>query len=304
MIADDRRRGRPISVPRFDVAVLTEVEPKCAEQQSNQDRPAQNRCRSCIAARCDNYIAARYVNLPYANKIGFEDSFGRSPPRAYLASIGNTYQQEGSSRMTGGVVPLTANGVGRPADEDFDEVIEEADLPELAAVANRFHQQFEDHVRSAVECAWYAGRALNTAKVLFRRGEWLPWLEANFRGSRQTAERYMALARNCSCVSNLDPDQSITAALKAIPTKKPGPGGDGKPKPAKDYDHLDEADNYEDDEHRRPIPDALFNRAVDMTGMSEQEVAGIRQLAGDLNGPEAVQSRAVTDLRGESGFIP
>ncbi|HKI43128.1 MAG TPA: DUF3102 domain-containing protein [Mycobacterium sp.] len=206
--------------------------------------------------------------------------------------------------MTGGVVPLTANGVGRPADEDFDEVIEEADLPELAAVANRFHQQFEDHVRSAVECAWYAGRALNTAKVLFRRGEWLPWLEANFRGSRQTAERYMALARNCSCVSNLDPDQSITAALKAIPTKKPGPGGDGKPKPAKDYDHLDEADNYEDDEHRRPIPDALFNRAVDMTGMSEQEVAGIRQLAGDLNGPEAVQSRAVTDLRGESGFIP
>ena len=41
-----------------------------------------------------------------------------------------------------------------------------------------------------------------------------------------------------------------------------------------------------------------------MTGMSEQEVAGIRQLAGDLNGPEAVQSRAVTDLRGESGFIP
>jgi hypothetical protein len=94
-------------------------------------------------------------------------------------------------------------------------------VSELAKRANDYHAQVLSHARSAIESAWLAGEALNEAKKQIKHGDWLPWLEKNFSGSRQTADRYRALAANCPSLSNLDPNQSIDAALKALNESPP-----------------------------------------------------------------------------------
>jgi hypothetical protein len=99
------------------------------------------------------------------------------------------------------------------------DVFGQADLPELAAAANRYHDEAVGHARSALECAWHAGHALLAAKKLCRHGEWTSWLAANFRGSHDLANKYMRLAKS-ERVLNLDPETSIREALKAV-TGKP-----------------------------------------------------------------------------------
>lgn len=97
-----------------------------------------------------------------------------------------------------------------------------ADLPELAALANKFHDGAISHARSALECAWHAGRALIATKKLCVHGEWTFWLAANFNGSDRTARAYMQLAKRQSS-ADLDPEQSIDAALKAIAKRSAAP---------------------------------------------------------------------------------
>jgi Protein of unknown function (DUF3102) len=101
-------------------------------------------------------------------------------------------------------------------DKIIDTEIVATTLPELASLANQYHAEAEGNIRSAVECAWHAGTALQSAKALCERGEWLPWLEANFHGSHDTASRYIKLASNFASVRNLDSSQSITEALKTV----------------------------------------------------------------------------------------
>lgn len=105
-------------------------------------------------------------------------------------------------------------------DEIEAEIVSEPTLFELAAEANHWHQEALNHAGSAVECAWYAGRALNLAKEQRRHGDWLPWLSENFNGSHDTATRYMTLAANYASVRNLDSPQSVRSLLKAITSKK------------------------------------------------------------------------------------
>jgi hypothetical protein len=90
----------------------------------------------------------------------------------------------------------------------------------LAEKINAEHRAAEDAARSAVEHAMNAGDLLNEAKVSLGYGEWLPWLAANFAGSRQTADVYRKLAGNreqlegteCQRAGNL----SIRGALKEL----------------------------------------------------------------------------------------
>lgn len=102
------------------------------------------------------------------------------------------------------------------------ELVNGLTLPELASEANRFHLEAESQARSAVESAWYAGRALIAAKAQLAADNdgsshrlWLPWLKDNFNGSEATAQRYMQLA-NAARVRDLEPETSIRGALSAI----------------------------------------------------------------------------------------
>lgn len=62
----------------------------------------------------------------------------------------------------------------------------------------------------ALTAAWQAGKLLIAEKCRVRKqmnaGSWFLWLEANFKGSVRTAQRYMKLAR-------MVPDTSIFAGM-------------------------------------------------------------------------------------------
>ena len=81
----------------------------------------------------------------------------------------------------------------------------------VAAEINRLHEQAKgcsvasrQALHEALAAAWHAGQLLLAEKKRVRRsmgpGAWLLWLEANFRGSVRTAQRYMKLAQ---CVADI-----------------------------------------------------------------------------------------------------
>jgi hypothetical protein len=78
-----------------------------------------------------------------------------------------------------------------------------------AAEINRLHAEVNARAHAsrreldqALIAAWQAGRLLlaekNRLQAHGERGAWLLWLEANFRGTTRTAQRYMRLAENVS----------------------------------------------------------------------------------------------------------
>lgn len=107
-----------------------------------------------------------------------------------------------------------------------------------AAEINRLHDQakscaFQSRqtLLGALSAAWQAGRLLLTEKQRVRHsmglGAWLLWLEANFRGTARTAQRYMRLAQ---CVT--DPAflhgmslRQVYARLGIATEPKPSGGG-------------------------------------------------------------------------------
>ena len=91
--------------------------------------------------------------------------------------------------------------------------VQGADLSTLAALANQAHDRALKTANNAVQLAIDCGQILLRAKAQCQHGEWLPWLKENVRFSRQTANRYVALASNCSRVSNLP---SIREALACL----------------------------------------------------------------------------------------
>ena len=92
-----------------------------------------------------------------------------------------------------------------------------ADLDDLAGEIRREHQLAEQHFKAAVAHAINAGQLLIEAKRQVKHGEWLPWLEANFPGSRRTATTYMKLAENGKRVSHLP---TVREALAVLTTPK------------------------------------------------------------------------------------
>lgn len=92
----------------------------------------------------------------------------------------------------------------------------DADLGELANLANKFHAEVENTAQSMLIAAWNAGQALLIAKSQLAHGEWLPWLEECFDGSDRTARDYMAIASNWQRAADLDATTSIRGALEAM----------------------------------------------------------------------------------------
>ena len=88
-------------------------------------------------------------------------------------------------------------------------------LPELAGIANREHALAAQAFGSVLEHVFAAGDALNEVKKQLRHGEWLPWLEENFDGTRSTAANYMRVAANVERVAHLD-EPSLRKALEAV----------------------------------------------------------------------------------------
>jgi len=125
--------------------------------------------------------------------------------------------------------------------------VEQLTLPELATEINRLHNDAEGHARSAVECAWYAGQALLEAKGRCAHGEWLPWLEKNFTGSKDSANDYMRLAKK-EHAPFLEGHTTIRGALAAIAESKPK--RERKPKPKV----VDTAGNEQPAPAQEPVP--------------------------------------------------
>ncbi len=99
---------------------------------------------------------------------------------------------------------------------------------------NRYHAQVkefcvrsEQDIYEALVAAWHAGRLLADEKTALNRrvghGVWEEWLAANFAGSIRTAQRYMALARKVTDISQLK-GMSFQGAYRHM-----GMTPDGKP---------------------------------------------------------------------------
>ena len=74
------------------------------------------------------------------------------------------------------------------------EHVEQAgSLTVLAEQINVEHHQAEAALHDGLGHALEAGRLLTEAKAQVGHGQWLPWLDANFQGSKRTAQAYMRL---------------------------------------------------------------------------------------------------------------
>jgi hypothetical protein len=89
-----------------------------------------------------------------------------------------------------------------------------APINTVAAEINRLHEEARQRshasreaLHAALAAAWQAGQLLLAErKRVFHdmgSGAWLFWLEANFRGSARTAQRYMRLAQSVADVAFL-----------------------------------------------------------------------------------------------------
>ncbi len=76
-------------------------------------------------------------------------------------------------------------------------------LETLAIEANEAHEGAEAMAQSALEFARVAGERLTEAKSLSEHGGWLSWLEANFKGNRLKAWRYMRIAEKWDEIANV-----------------------------------------------------------------------------------------------------
>lgn len=67
-------------------------------------------------------------------------------------------------------------------------------LSTLAHKANEAHRAAEENASNAVSQAAVCGGYLAQAKEQLHHGDWQPWIEENFEGSRRTAQVYMQIA--------------------------------------------------------------------------------------------------------------
>jgi hypothetical protein len=92
-------------------------------------------------------------------------------------------------------------------------------LDTLAEQINEEHRKVEAAMANTLQHARRAGKLLLEAKERTHHGEWLSWLEANFKGSARAAQMYMRvhsrwpdIEANTKSVSDL----TLTGALGAI----------------------------------------------------------------------------------------
>jgi hypothetical protein len=96
---------------------------------------------------------------------------------------------------------------------------QEKPLATIAAELQHEVEQAEQAWQDAVGHAIRAGELLIEAKAGVNNGGWLPWLEANFRGSVRSAQGYMRLARreDAQGLAHL----GVEGALKQLAAPKP-----------------------------------------------------------------------------------
>lgn len=99
----------------------------------------------------------------------------------------------------------------------------ELELGSLAEKANAEHRACESAAATAVEHAMNAGEHLARVKASLAHGEFLPWLSANFEGSRRTASTYIRLADNREALNEKRASHSIRGALAELSAPKEEP---------------------------------------------------------------------------------
>lgn len=103
--------------------------------------------------------------------------------------------------------------------ENTKNEIDGLSVADLSEMANDAAANVETQMRSAVQNAIIAGRALIAAKSQIKHGEWLAWLKENWRFSANLASDYMRIANTQSSV-NLQSAASISEALRMIADAK------------------------------------------------------------------------------------
>jgi hypothetical protein len=117
--------------------------------------------------------------------------------------------------------------------------IAEARLAKLAKQINETHASVLSSVRASLDHAIECGRLLTEARDQVEHGDWLPWIQANFAGSEQSARAYARIFEHRAEISanrQRAGDLSIRGALKLIAAPKKGRRPDPAPSPAVDDD--------------------------------------------------------------------
>lgn len=76
----------------------------------------------------------------------------------------------------------------------MDDSEKTAKLAEAAAELRFYSDEAVKSEAAVIDSAVKAGRALLQAQAKMRTEDWLPWLDANFNGSREIAAEYMRIA--------------------------------------------------------------------------------------------------------------
>jgi hypothetical protein len=177
----------------------------------------------------------------------------------------------------------TLPAVISPPSDDLAKIdLDGAELPELAAIANHWHVITERYASTALEAAWHCGAALIRAKALAGHGNWAAWLEANFDGSERSAQLYMQVSK-AQRVADLDPEQSLRGAAKAL-SKSNTKGGNDKDDKAKplmkfdDYLKRLKALGEVTPDVQRQLGTLTRTKAEEYAGLMQESIDPIKQL--------------------------
>jgi hypothetical protein len=164
-----------------------------------------------------------------------------------------------------------------------------ADVEELTTVANKFYDEAQAATVGMLESAWKSGQALFKIKAKMKHGEWMPWVEANFHGSYQTANAYMTLASKFQTSRDLAQYTSVDAALKAIRAEntKKKPKREPKPAPLADNPVVEATiRDLEDKGEKYSAPDVVDKCAAEGVQVSPDTVERKRKaIRAELSAP-------------------
>ncbi len=145
--------------------------------------------------------------------------------------------------------------VAKTVDAELDRDLR---LETLAIEANEAHEGAEAMAQSALEFARVAGERLIEAKSLYQHGGWLSWLEANFKGNRLKAWRYMRIAEKWDEIANVSRVKhlSVRKALELLTETR-------EPEQVDESKQLPEIEEPEDELEILPPPSGLIKQFGD-----------------------------------------
>ena len=164
-----------------------------------------------------------------------------------------------------------------------------ATLAQIADQINGAHDGVEAATRDAVGHARRAGELLLQVKARLPHGQWGPWLDAHFKGSHETAERYMRIAKHWDVVvAQGGRELGIRRALKLIAQDKDAPEGPKAslvtdlPLATEDLDHAGEtAPEPKGRGTMSPVEDAVTAQPA-----SAKEKAATTIISGEKDAPQ------------------